>query len=80
MSESESQSFSLTINGSPIWYEKFGYGARTILLIPGGIGLYLIFYNFFDLVHSNCYSKERQELIICHNWKTTTLSISTNLP
>ena len=38
MSESESESYSLTINGNPVWFEKFGWGPRPILLIPGGIG------------------------------------------
>ena len=39
MSESESESYSLVINGSPVWFEKFGCGPRPILLIPGAIGL-----------------------------------------
>ncbi|CAG2178044.1 unnamed protein product, partial [Oppiella nova] len=26
------------VNGCPIWYEKFGWGPKPVLLIPGGIG------------------------------------------
>ena len=29
----------LDINGWPIWYEKFGFGPKPLLLIPGAIGL-----------------------------------------
>jgi len=28
----------VNINGWPIWYEKFGHGAKPLLLIPGAIG------------------------------------------
>jgi hypothetical protein len=31
------------INGWPIWYEKYGSGQNVILLIPGAIGMKLIF-------------------------------------
>ena len=39
MTESESFSGKVDINGWPVWYEKFGSGPTPLLLVPGGIGL-----------------------------------------
>ena len=36
--EDESISGHITVDGLPIWYEKFGSGPKPLLLIPGAIG------------------------------------------
>ncbi|CAG2170092.1 unnamed protein product, partial [Oppiella nova] len=38
MSDEESFSSSVAVNGWSVWYEKFGSGPKPVLLIPGAIG------------------------------------------
>ncbi|CAG2172511.1 unnamed protein product [Oppiella nova] len=38
MSDEESFSSSVSVNGWSVWYEKFGSGPKPLLLIPGAIG------------------------------------------